>query len=116
MPSNERDCLFCKVLRGDIPSKPVYHDDHVVAIRDINPQAPTHLLIISKKHIAALSAAEAEDVGLLGQIQWAAREIAARLGLDGFRLVLNNGKIAGQSVDHVHYHLLSGRRFIWPPG
>lgn len=110
------NCLFCKVINGELPSKPVYSTEDVVAVRDINPMAPTHILILPKKHISALAQAQPEDQEVLGKIQLAAKAIAAAEKLEGFRLVLNNGKIAGQTVDHVHYHLLGGRRMSWPPG
>jgi histidine triad (HIT) family protein len=95
----------------------VFEDDDLIAIKDINPQAPTHLLIIPKKHISGLSAAGDEDAALLGKLQLAARDLARRGKLEaGFRVVVNNGRGAGQTVDHIHYHLLAGRRMAWPPG
>jgi len=94
----------------------VYEKEGIIAFRDLNPQAPTHILIVSVKHIASLSAAGPEDVELLGRIQLAAKEIAEEQGLKDYRLVANNGRGAGQSVEHLHYHLLSGRRMAWPPG
>ncbi|MEK7287207.1 MAG: histidine triad nucleotide-binding protein [Elusimicrobiota bacterium] len=109
-------CLFCKIVNGEIPSKPVFANEEIVAFRDLNPMAPVHILIVPKKHIPALSEARAEDQEVLGAIQIAAKTIAAEQKLEGFRLVLNNGKLAGQTVDHVHYHLLAGRRMSWPPG
>ena len=91
--------------------------DHWIAIRDLNPQAPIHILILPKKHIPNLISAKEEDWRLLGEIQLAAVELARQAGVqEGFRLVLNNGRQAGQSVDHLHYHLLGGRRMGWPPG
>ncbi len=111
------DCLFCKIVAGDVPAQKVFEDDHVVAFKDINPQAPTHLLVIPKKHIPSLAAATDEDAGILGRLQLAARDLAKRGKLDGgFRVVTNNGRGAGQSVDHLHYHVLGGRRLSWPPG
>ncbi|MBI4064016.1 MAG: histidine triad nucleotide-binding protein [Elusimicrobia bacterium] len=109
-------CILCRIIKGEIPSKPVYDDERVIAIRDINPQAPTHILVVPKKHIASLAAADEADAGVLGEIQMVAKKLSADLKLEGFRLVLNNGRIAGQSVDHIHYHLLGGRRLAWPPG
>ena len=87
-----------------------------MAFHDLNPQAPVHILIIPKKHISKLAMVKSEDMELLGKVQYAAMEIAKELGLSDFRLVMNNGKKAGQTVDHLHYHLLSGRRLLWPPG
>lgn len=112
------DCIFCKIVNGDIPSKLVFENDDVVAFHDLNPQAPTHILVIPKKHIATLLESGNEDIELLGKIQTAAIEIARQQGLDqdGFRLVTNCLEGAGQSVFHIHVHLLGGRRLGWPPG
>jgi len=110
------NCIFCKIASGEVESRIVYEDDNVLAFKDLNPQAPTHILIIPKKHIARLSESGEEDIKLLGEVQHAAAKIAKQLGLTDFRLVTNNGKGAGQTVDHIHYHLLSGRRMLWPPG
>ena len=111
------NCLFCRIVAREIPSQVVFEDDSSIAFKDINPQAPTHLLIAPKKHIASLSAVQDEDEPLLGHLQRVARDLAAKGGLEkGFRVVANNGRGAGQSVDHLHYHLLGGRRMIWPPG
>lgn len=111
-----QDCIFCKIAEGAVRSQKVYEDDHVVAFKDLNPQAPTHVLIIPRRHIAGLSASGADDEALLGKLQAAARVVAAELKLASFRLVTNDGRDAGQSVDHLHYHLLGGRRMGWPPG
>lgn len=110
------ECIFCKIAEGEIETRLVYEDDHVVAFKDLNPQAPTHILVIPKKHIARLAQADGSDVELLGRVQLAVAEIAKELGLKDFRLVTNNGRGAGQSVDHLHYHLMAGRRFLWPAG
>ena len=112
------DCIFCKIAEGEIPSDRVYEDNHLVAFRDLNPQAPTHILIIPKKHLSTLLEVESEDVELLGRLQVAAVEIARQEGLDddGFRLVTNCLEGAGQSVFHIHVHLLGGRPLRWPPG
>ncbi|MEJ2086583.1 MAG: histidine triad nucleotide-binding protein [Acidobacteriota bacterium] len=112
------DCIFCKIASGEIPSDRVYEDDRLVAFRDLNPQAPTHILVIPKKHLSTLLDAELEDVDLLGRLQIAAVEIARGEGLDedGFRLVTNCLEGAGQSVFHIHVHLLGGRPLRWPPG
>lgn len=111
------DCLFCKIIAGQIPSKKVYEDDRVFAIEDINPQAPTHVLLIPKKHIVGLKEAGPEDAEILGYLQL----VAARLGRehqieDGYRTVYNVGPRSGQSVFHLHLHLLGGRDLKWPPG
>lgn len=112
------DCIFCKIVNGEIPSKLVYENDDVIAFHDLNPQAPTHILVIPKKHIATLLESGNEDIELLGKIQNAAIEIARqqRLDQDGFRLVTNCLEGAGQSVFHIHVHLLGGRQLGWPPG
>jgi histidine triad (HIT) family protein len=112
------DCLFCRIARGEIPADVVFSDEHVVCFRDISPKAPTHLLLIPREHIA--SAAElTEDHGpLLGRLFSAAARVAREAGVveRGFRLVTNAGPGAGQSVDHLHFHLLGGRSLGWPPG
>jgi histidine triad (HIT) family protein len=111
-------CLFCRIAAGEIPAKLVYEDDDVVAFRDINPQAPTHILIIPRRHIASVNDLEAGDAELVGRLYLAARELAEREGIakSGYRLVLNTGPGAGQTVDHIHLHLLGGRPLHWPPG
>jgi histidine triad (HIT) family protein len=110
------DCIFCKIAQGEIPSEFVYKDDTIFAIRDVSPQAPTHLLIIPVQHIA--SAAEVDDPKIWTSIMERAVEIARKLGLEkeGFRMVVNTGVQSGQTVPHIHLHLLSGRNFGWPPG
>lgn len=111
------DCLFCKICRKEIPAQLVFEDELAVAFKDINPQAPTHVLIVPKKHVAGLAACSSEDTALLGHIQQVARRLASEGGLNnGFRVVTNNGRGAGQSVDHLHYHMLGGRAMKWPPG
>ena len=111
------DCIFCKIAGHEINSKLVHETDELAAFHDLNPQAPVHIIIVPKKHIARLSEAAPEDILLLGKLQYAAREIAEKLGVaENFRLVANNGRKAGQSVDHLHYHLLAGRNMNWPPG
>lgn len=111
------DCIFCKIVSGEIKARIVREDDDTVSFLDLNPQAPTHVLIIPKKHISSLSEAKEEDVLLLGKLQLAAAETAKLLEVEkAFRLVTNNGKGAGQSVEHLHYHLLAGRKLLWPPG
>jgi len=111
------DCLFCKIIRGEIPTKKVYEDDRVFAFDDINPQAPTHVLIIPKKHITGLKEAKPEDAETIGYTQLAAANIARQRGIEkGYRTVYNVGPGAGQSVFHLHLHLLGGRNLGWPPG
>lgn len=104
-----KDCVFCKIVKGVIPSIKEYEDDEVLAFRDINPQAPVHVLIIPKKHIPRLSETEESDFGVLGKCQTAARKVAEKLGIsDSFRVLNASGAGAGQSVMHIHYHLLGG--------
>jgi histidine triad (HIT) family protein len=111
------DCLFCKIARKEILSKIAYEDDDIFAFEDISPQAPTHILICPKKHFASLNEASAEDQNVLGKLQLVAAEIARERDLlDGYRTIINNGRGAGQSVFHLHVHLLGGRAFRWPPG
>jgi histidine triad (HIT) family protein len=109
--------LFGKIIRREIPADIVYEDEHCLAFRDVNPQAPTHVLLIPKKEIERLSAAGSEDQALLGHLMLAAGKVARQLGVgDAFRLVVNNGAEAGQSVFHLHLHILAGRALYWPPG
>jgi histidine triad (HIT) family protein len=111
------DCLFCRIIRAEIPSKKVYEDEHTYAFDDINPQAPTHVLVVPKKHLHGLKEAAAEDAELIGRCQLAAAHIARQRSIeDGYRTVLNVGPRAGQSVFHLHVHLLGGRNLQWPPG
>jgi diadenosine tetraphosphate (Ap4A) HIT family hydrolase len=110
-------CIFCKIAAKEIPSHMVYEDEHVVAFRDLNPQAPEHILIIPRKHIPRVEVLNAEDGDLMGRLIVAAKHIAVGLGLkNGYRLVINNGSDAGQEVEHIHLHLLGGRKFRWPAG
>lgn len=112
------DCLFCKILNGDIPADVVYESDVAIAFRDINPQAPTHVLIIPRKHIATINDIADDEQTIVGGLFTAAREIAAAEGLadDGYRAVMNCNEGAGQTVFHIHLHLLGGRPLTWPPG
>lgn len=111
------DCIFCKIISGEIKAKIVREDDFSLSFLDLNPQAPVHVLIIPKKHISSLADATEEDIELLGRLQCAAAETARMLKAEkAFRLITNNGKGAGQSVNHLHYHLLAGRKLLWPPG
>ncbi len=110
-------CVFCRIAAGELPAKIVHDEPEVFAISDINPQAPVHLLIVPRAHIPALSEAEPAQAGLLGKLLLVARDLAKKYKLDkGFRVVMNNGRQAGQSVDHVHFHVLGGRSMNWPPG
>lgn len=112
------DCLFCKIRNGDIPADIVFEDDDVLAFRDVNPQAPTHVLVIPRKHIATINDLEEGDRELVGSLYLAAKHIAAEEGLSesGFRTAMNCNRAAGQTVFHIHLHLLGGRNFDWPPG
>ena len=110
------DCLFCRIAAGEIPSRRVYSDDRVYAFQDIAPKAPTHVLVIPRKHIARLADAGPEDQETLGEVVCRAAAIARDLKLEHYRLVVNNGEEAGQSVFHIHFHLLGGRPMSWPPG
>ncbi|HPC61581.1 MAG TPA: histidine triad nucleotide-binding protein [Verrucomicrobiota bacterium] len=110
--------IFERIIARELPATIVYEDELVLAFRDINPQAPTHVLIIPKKPIPRIAEAQAEDQALLGHLLLKAAEVARQLGLDrtGFRLVFNNGRDAGEAVPHLHCHILGGRRMGWPPG
>lgn len=112
------DTIFSKIIRKEIPAEIVFESEDLIAFRDINPQAPVHILVVPKKTIAGISAAGDADQVLLGRMLLAARDIAAKEGLNasGYRLVINNGERAGQSVFHLHLHILGGRDFGWPPG
>jgi histidine triad (HIT) family protein len=111
------DCLFCRIARREIPGSIVYEDDRVLAFDDINPQAPTHILVIPKRHIASLDALEPGDDALIGEVVRRAAAIAREKGLlAGYRTVFNTNRDAGQTVFHVHLHLLGGRPMRWPPG
>jgi histidine triad (HIT) family protein len=111
-------CLFCRIVKGEIPSRPVYRDDRLYAFHDINPQAPLHVLVVPHKHIATLDDLTEEDDGLVGEMVRRAAAIAREHGYNrrGFRTVFNCNAEAGQSVYHLHLHLLAGRRLGWPPG
>ena len=111
-------CLFCNVLEKKIPADVIYEDEHAVAFRDIRPVAPTHVLVVPRKHIAAIHDLTEEDVTLMGRVMLAARAVAHKEGLEpsGYRLVINDGDAAGQTVHHIHVHVLGGRNLTWPPG
>lgn len=113
-----QDCLFCNIVSGAVPSDRVYEDEDVFAFRDINPQAPTHILVIPKRHISSVADLTDSDVDIAGKLMVVASKLAGSCGIAGrgFRLVVNAGDEGGQSVNHLHLHLLGGRRLGWPPG
>ena len=115
---SDSDCLFCKIAAGDIPADVVFESDEVLAFRDVNPQAPTHVLIIPRKHIATINDLPVEDASIVGDLFLTAQQIAADEGIAdaGYRVVMNCNKGAGQTVFHIHLHLLGGRQLGWPPG
>jgi Diadenosine tetraphosphate (Ap4A) hydrolase and other HIT family hydrolases len=112
------DCVFCLISQKRIPSEIVYEDEYVIAFKDLNPEAPVHILIIPKKHIPSLMEAGDDDLSLITKIYSAAKKIAAQFGIseNGFRIVTNCGRDGGQTVNHLHFHLLGGRSMQWPPG
>src|SRR5271170_4550946 len=112
------DCLFCKIVSGAIPAKTVFEDEQAIAFRDINPQAPVHILVVPKKHIGSLAEADGNEItSLLGHLLGLVRQIAHSENLSGgYRTVINTGPAGGQTVDHLHLHLLGGRAMHWPPG
>ncbi len=112
-----RDCLFCKIQKGEIPADVVFEDDDVLAFRDVNPQAPTHVLIIPREHISTINDLDGDEL-IMGKLFSVAKIIAAQEGVndDGYRLVVNCNENAGQTVFHIHMHLLAGRNMTWPPG
>ena len=112
-----KTCLFCKIINKEIPSKAEYEDEEILAFEDVNPQAPTHILIVPKKHYEQVADLSEADSELTGKLVLMARKLAAKKKLEkGYRIVINNGPQAGQSVFHLHLHLMGGRRFTWPPG
>lgn len=114
----DQDCIFCKIAKKEIPSEIIYEDDLILAFKDINPQAPTHILIIPKEHFPSLNGIPEKSKEILSHILINIKKIAQQIGAseEGYRVVLNTGKNAGQEVLHIHFHLLSGRRMTWPPG
>ena len=116
--NNTDNCIFCKIIKGEIPSKKIYEDDEILAFHDINPGAPVHFLVIPKRHIVNILETNLEDSALLGRLLFKARELAVEQGCEenGFRLVINCKSHGGQSVDHLHLHILGGRPLHWPPG
>ena len=115
---NQTDCIFCKIVAGEIPSSQVYADDLVTAFRDINPSAPTHVLIVPNRHIASVNELKTEDESLVGHLFTIAQQIAAQEGIDasGYRLIINSGPDGGQEIFHLHLHLLGGQRMRYPMG
>ena len=112
----DANCLFCKIIKGEIPSNKVYEDEYCFAFYDIDPQAPTHFLVVPKTHIVSCGAVDAENAALVGHIFEAISKIAKDLGISDFRVVSNCGEQAGQTVPHLHFHVLAGRDMTWPPG
>ena len=112
------DCLFCKIIAGTIPAKLVHQDDRAIAFRDINPQAPTHVLIVPRQHIASINDLSEADTPLVGHLHLVAQKLAQAEGIasSGYRVLFNTGPQAGQTVSHIHLHLLGGRALGWPPG
>ena len=115
---NDASCLFCRIVTGQIPAEIIYSNEHAVAFRDINPQAPVHVLVIPRTHVDSLAEAARDDAEMLGPLLRAAARVAEEQGLSasGFRTVINTGAGAGQSVFHLHVHVLGGRSLNWPPG
>jgi histidine triad (HIT) family protein len=114
--ATDADCLFCKIVSGEIPADVVAQDEEAVAFRDVNPQAPTHVLVVPREHYADAAALADGDAGALAAVVRLAREVARGDGLDDYRLVFNTGPGAGQTVFHTHLHVLGGRAMTWPPG
>lgn len=112
------ECLFCKIIKKQIPAKIVYEDEKIIAFHDINPQAPVHFLVIPKKHISAIAAMDSQDEPLIGYVMHMAKKLAENVGIEkeGYRVVINNGPNAGQAVAHIHIHVIGGRKLQWPPG
>ena len=110
----DENCIFCKIAKVEIPTTPVYETDDVIAFNDLNPQAPVHILVIPKAHYSSLI--EIDDIELLGKVTNAVREITKKLGITSYRTVINTGAQAGQTVMHLHFHIMAGREFTWPAG
>ena len=115
---SEDNCIFCKIIRGEVPCEKIFEDDEILAFNDINPAAPVHFLVIPKRHISNIIEARLEDTALLGKLVFFARCLAVEQGCEekGFRLVINCKSHGGQSVDHLHLHIIGGRQLSWPPG
>ena len=119
MENLEQSCIFCSIVAGDVPAEVVYQDEQVVAIKDANPQAPVHVLLIPREHnLESLNDASKLDVSLLGHLLYTAAKVANQMDIaeSGYRVVINNAEAAGQSVPHLHVHVLGGRHLAWPPG
>lgn len=114
----DNDCLFCRIIAGEIPAQRVYEDEHALVFRDISPQAPVHYLAIPRQHYASVHEVPDGEMGLIAQVLTAVKKVVEQEGLDrqGYRLVVNSGEKAGQAVYHIHVHILSGRKMQWPPG
>ena len=112
------DCIFCKIVSGDIPSTKIYEDEQVIAFRDINPQAPTHVLVVPKRHIPGVNELAEQDEALVGHVYGVIAKLVCELGINesGYRVVVNSGADGQQSVPHLHFHVLGGRLLAWPPG
>jgi len=112
------DCIFCKIVSGEIPSSKLFEDDQVIAFRDISPQAPTHILVVPKQHISGINELASADEALVGHVYGVITKLVKELGIDetGYRVVVNSGKDGQQSVPHLHFHVLGGRLLAWPPG
>ncbi len=112
------ECIFCRIVKKEIPADIVFENDHILAFSDIHPQSPVHILVIPKKHVARLMDLSEEDMPVIHEVHKAVQVLARQRDVhqSGFRVVVNNGANAGQAVDHIHYHLLAGRQFSWPPG
>ena len=110
------DCVFCKIAAGEIPTDKIYEDEYIIAFNDLDPQAPIHFLVIPKKHITSLAQVEESDSALIGRIMLAIQKLASENNLESYRVVTNIGEDGGQTVPHLHFHVLGGRAFHWPPG
>ena len=110
------DCVFCKIAKGEIPTEAIYEDEDIIAFNDLDPQAPIHFLVIPKKHITSLATLDESDSEVLGKIMLAISKLANDKNLEGYRVVTNIGEEGGQSVPHLHFHVLGGRSLQWPPG
>ena len=110
------DCVFCKIASGEIPTDAIYEDENLIAFNDLDPQAPIHFLVVPKKHITSLSTLSDSDSQLIAEIMKVIRDLAKKYDLTGYRVVTNIGEEGGQSVPHLHFHVLGGRSFHWPPG
>ncbi len=118
MRESRRDCIFCKIVAGDVPAEKIYEDTDFVAIEDLNPQAPVHCLVLTRQHIENVNELTSEDTELMGRLFTAAREVARRKRIEepGYRLIVNTGRDGGQTVYHIHMHVMGGRFLTWPPG